>query len=301
MKTKVIRLLGFALSLLITIAGTPDTALSQEAPLKIFISVDMEGIGGIGTSRMTSGTGKDYATGRALMTEEVNSVVAAIFEHGRAEILVNDSHGDMQNLIHLKLDPRIEYIQGNIKPLGMVQGLDESFDAAIFLGYHARARTENAFLAHTGSGSVKGLWLNGVEVGEGGLNAFFAAALRVPVILAAGDAAFAAQFAQRVPTRTVTTKTAIGQMTARLISPEIVRERLRKMTLEALSDLDNARTLAITEPVTIKLRFATTTRADVLQAIPGMSRVDGTTVEYTAQTMDQAYRLIRLMYKYVSW
>ncbi|MCH8276406.1 MAG: M55 family metallopeptidase, partial [Bacteroidetes bacterium] len=273
MKTKVIRLLGFALSLLITIAGTPNAALSQEAPLRIFISVDMEGIGGIGTSKMTSGTGKDYATGRALMTEEVNSVVAAIFEHGRAEILVNDSHGDMQNLIHLKLDPRIEYIQGNIKPLGMVQGLDESFDAAIFLGYHARARTENAFLAHTGSGSVKGLWLNGVEVGEGGLNAFFAAALRVPVILAAGDAAFAAQFAQRVPTRTVTTKTAIGQMTARLISPEIVRERLRKMTLEALSDLDNARTLAITEPVTIKLRFATTTRADVLQAIPGMSRV----------------------------
>ena len=301
MKTKVIRLLGFALSLLITIAGTPDTALSQEAPLRIFISVDMEGIGGIGTSKMTSGTGKDYATGRALMTEEVNSVVAAIFEHGPAEILVNDSHGDMQNLIHLKLDPRVEYIQGNIKPLGMVQGLDETFDAAIFLGYHARARTENAFLAHTGSGSVKGLWLNGVEVGEGGLNALFAAALRVPVILAAGDAAFAAQFAQRVPTRTVTTKTAIGQMTARLISPEIVRERLRETTLEALSDLDNARTPAITEPVTIKIRFATTTRADVLQAIPGMSRVDGTTVEYTAQTMDQAYRLIRLMYKYVSW
>jgi D-amino peptidase len=274
---------------------------SQDGALKIFISVDMEGIGGIGTPKMTSGTGKDYALGRELMTAEVNAVVAAIFEHGPAEILVNDSHGDMQNLLHTRLDERVQYIQGNTKPLGMVQGLDASFDAAIFLGYHARAGTENGFLAHTGSGSVKGLWINGVEAGEGGLNAHYAGARGVPVILASGDSTFTLQFRELVNVRTVATKEAIGSSVARLHHPEVVRERLRTTTLEALSGLAAARPLHVEEPVTIRMRFATTTRADILQAVPGMRRVSGTTVEYDARTMDEAYRLIRLMYKYISW
>ncbi len=273
----------------------------QTQPPKIFISVDMEGIGGIGTSRMTSASGKDYATGRALMTAEVNAVVEAIFQLGPAEILVNDSHGDMQNLLHTRLDERVQYIQGNNKPLGMVQGLDESFDGAIFLGYHARAGTEGGFLAHTGSGSVKGLWLNGVEVGEGGLNAHYAAAHGVPVILASGDLVFTVQFKKLVNARTVATKEAIGSSVARLVHPEVVRQRLREATRAAIEDLDHARPISVREPVNIRVRFATTTRVDILQAVPGMRRVDGTSVEYDATDMTEAYMLIRLMYKYVSW
>lgn len=87
------------------------------------------------------------------------------------------------------------YIQGAVKPVGMVEGLDSTFDAAIFLGYHARAGTPNGFLAHAGTGSVKGLWLNGVESGEGDLNAAYAGALGVPVILVAGDSSRAARSA----------------------------------------------------------------------------------------------------------
>ena len=271
--------------------------------LKIFISVDMEGIGGIGTGRMTSGSGKDYALGRELMTEEVNTVVAAIFEHGPADVLVNDSHGDMQNLLHTRLDPRVQYIQGNLKPLGMVQGLDDTFDAAIFLGYHARAGTEGGFLAHTGTGSVKGLWLNGTEVGEGGLNAFYAGSHGVPVILASGDLTFTKQFATLVPTRTVVTKEAIGSSVAKLLHPEEVRARLRAATLEALQSVASAQPLRLDSggPVTLRMRSASTTRADILQAIPDMRRINGTTVEYDARDMTEAYALIRLMYRYVSW
>jgi len=289
-----------AAALLTLLFGFALAGRAQE-PLRVFISVDMEGIGGIGTPAMTSSSGKDYARGREFMTGEVNTVVAAILEHGPANILVNDSHGDMQNLLHDRLDPRVEYIQGNIKPLGMVQGLTPDFDAAIFLGYHTRAGTENGFLAHTGSGSVKGLWLNGVEVGEGGLNAHFAGAVGVPVVLASGDRAFAEQFGALVPTRTVVTKEAIGSAVARLRHPERVRADLRSATLEALSALDHARPLEVSEPVTVRARFATTTRAMVLMAIPGMALVDGWTVEYEAETMDAAYRMIRLMYKFISW
>ncbi len=268
---------------------------------KIFISADMEGIGGIGTGKMVSSNGKDYATGRKLMTAEVNAVVEAIFAAGNATVVVNDSHGDMQNLIHTELDPRAEYIQSNIKPLGMVQGLDDSFDAVIFIGYHTRAGTENGFLAHTGSGSIKGLWINGTEVGEGGLNAYYAGSFGVPVILASGDQAFTEQFTELVPTRTVATKVAVGARAAKLRHPSVVLADLKKMTTEALKDLKNAKTLDTTNPVTFRIRSASTTRADVCMSIPGMKRIDGYTIEYEARNMDEAYRLIRVIYKYIKW
>ncbi len=271
------------------------------AQTRIFISVDMEGIGGIGTAKMLSDTGKDYALGRQFMTEEVNAVVAAIFEHGPAEILDNDSHGDMQNLLHDQLDPRVRYLQSNIKPLGMVQGLDETFDAAIFIGYHARAGTENGFMAHTGSGSVLGLWINGLEVGEGGLNAHYAGAMGVPVILASGDKTFTEQFAEVAPARMVITKTAIGSSAANMLHPALVRAALRSKTLAALADLDAAEPLKVSGPVTFRIRESRPTKADVAMAIPGMRRIDGNTVEYESESMDSAYRLIRLIYKYISW
>lgn len=275
--------------------------LLAQPPLKIFISVDMEGIGGIGTPKMVSSSGKDYALGRQLMTDEVNAVVEGIFEHGPAEILVNDSHGDMQNLLHIQLDTRVRYLQSNIKPLGMVQGLDETFDAAIFIGYHARAGNEGGFLAHTGSGSIKGLWINGIEVGEGGLNAHYAGAMGVPVILASGGNKFAEEFAKVVPARIVITKTAVGSSAANLIHPEEVRRMLKKATSEALKGLKSAKPLVVKEPTTLRIRSARTTRADIVMSIPGMKRIDGVTVEYEANSMDEAYRLIRVIYKYISW
>jgi len=277
-----------------------DSASAQQ-PLRVFISVDMEGISGIGTPKMTSGSGKDYGLGRELATLDVNTVVDAIFEHGPAEVWVNDSHGDMQNLLHTLLDERVQYIQGHIKPLGMVEGLDGSFDAVMLLGHHARAGTENGFIAHTGSGSVKGLWLNGVEVGEAGLNSYYSGSLGVPVILAQGDSTFADQINQLFDVHTVVTKYAIGSSVARLVHPEIARARLRTTTLEALANLGSATPIAVQEPMTVRMRFASTTRADILQAIPGMRRVDGWTVEYTAETMVDAYKMVRLMYKYISW
>jgi D-amino peptidase len=276
-------------------------AYSQTKPVRIFISVDMEGIGGIGTSAMTNTGGKDYDTGRKLMTAEVNAVVAAIFEAGPAEILVNDSHGDMQNLIHTELDPRVEYIQSNIKPLGMVQGLDASFNGVIFIGYHAMAGAENGFLAHTGSGNVKGLWLNGVEVGEGGLNTYFAGSVGVPLLLASGDKTFAEEIKKLVATRTVVTKEAIGASAAKLLHPDVVKKSLQSEVKAALKDISKAKPFAFQGPVEFKLKVDSPTRADVAMSIPGMKRVDGYTVSYQARNIEEAYKLIRVIYKYISW
>ncbi len=275
-------------------------ATEAQQPRKVFISVDMEGIGGIGTGALTSASGKDYATGRRLMTDEVNAVVAAIFAAGPAEVLVNDSHGDMQNLLHTELDPRVTYIQGAVKPFGMVEGLDASYDAAIFIGYHARAGTGRGFLAHTGSGIVKGLWINGIEVGEGEMNAAYAGALGVPVILASGDSTFAAQFTQNVPAATVVTKTAITPVSARLRHPGRVQADLTDATRRALATLPDARPWRVGSPVEVRLQFTDVTRPQILEAIPGVRQLDGYTVEFSAPDMAAAYRLIRLMYRFVS-
>lgn len=273
----------------------------QEPGPRIFISVDMEGIGGVGSPAMTSSGGKDYALARRLMTDEVNAVVDAILARGPARILLNDSHGDHQNVLHTELDPRVVYIQGAIKPLGMVQGLDASFDGVIFLGYHAKAGDPDGFLAHTGTGSVKGLWLNGIEVGEGGMNAAFAGMHGVPVILAAGDSAFTAEISGQVDAETVTTKTAETPSSARLIHPDVVHEALRSAVDRALDRLERGdfTPFDVGDPVEIRMRFTSPTHVDILQAIPGMSKVDGYTVVYQARDADEAYRLIRLMYRFV--
>lgn len=272
-------------------------------PLRVFVSVDMEGIGGVGTPAMTSTGGKDYATARRLMTDEVNTVVEAILERGPAEIVVNDSHGDHQNVLHTELHPEVTYIQGSIKPLGMVQGLDAGFDAAVFLGYHAMAGDPDGFLAHTGTGSLKGLWLNDVEVGEGGLNAAFAGMHGVPLILAAGDSAFAAEIAGQGDPVTVVTKTAETPSSARLVHPTEVHRRLRAGVLRALDRLEAGDVEAwavATGPTRVRMRFTSPTHVEILQAIPGTAKEDGYTVVYTAEDMDAAYRLIRLMYRFVS-
>jgi len=291
---------GPGVLLLCAAAAAPQVVRAQDGP-KIFISVDMEGIGGIGTGAMTSGNGKDYATSRRLVTDEINSVVAAIFARGPAEVVVNDAHGDHQNLLHTELDRRVTYIQGAIKPLGMVQGLDGTYDAAMFIGYHAKAGDPSGFLAHTGTGSVKGLWMNDHEVGEAGMNAAFAGMHGVPVILASGDSAFVAEVNGFLDAETVVTKTAVTPAAARLKHPERVRAELTEAVGRALDRLaaGSMRPWQIGTPVRVRMRFASTTHVEILQAIPGMSKVDGFTVAYTAADADQAYRLIRLMYRFV--
>ena len=283
-------------------AFSPVPVAAQDAPLRLFVSVDMEGIGGIGTGAMTSTSGKDYATGRQLMTDEINTVIEAILAHEPdAEIVVNDSHGDHQNLLHTQLDPRVVYIQGSIKPLGMVQGLDATFDGVIFVGYHAKAGDPDGFLAHTGTGSVKGLWLNDVEVGEGGMNAAFAGSHGVPVILVSGDSAASAELSALLDTETVTTKTAETPAAARLLHPDVVRGMLAEGVARALERLEHGgyQAFDVGDPVRVRMRFDSTIHVDVLMSIPGVRKVDGFTVEYDAADADQAYRLIRLMYRFV--
>jgi D-amino peptidase len=272
--------------------------LTAQRPLRVYIAVDLEGTGGVGTAAMISPTGKDYGSARRFATDELNAVAAAILEKGPAEILVNDAHGDMQNLLHAELNPAIAYLQGNAKPFSMVQGLDSTYDAAIFLGFHARAGTQGAFLGHTSIGlSVQNVWLDGREVGEGELCAAMASYMGVPVILASGDSAFVEQFRATSDAELVSTKVAEGATSARTLHPKVVQERLAAATRRALARLGAADESPVRKPVTLRVRYGMPGQSEALEAIPGMRRVDAQTVEMRFPSMLAAYRMYVLMYR----
>lgn len=280
---------------LLVAAASP---LAAQRPLRVYIAVDVEGTSGVGTPAMISPTGKDYGSARRFATDEVNAVAAAILEKGPAEILVNDAHGDMQNLLHAELNPAITYIQGNAKPFGMVQGLDSTYDAAIFLGFHARAGTHGAFLSHTSIGlSVQSVWLDGREVGEGELCAAMASYMSVPVILASGDSAFVTQFGSTSEAELVSTKVAEGSGSARTLHPKVVQERLAAATRRGLARAGAGRQSPMRKPVTLRVRYGMPGQSEALEAIPGMRRVDGQTVEMSFPSMLAAYRMYVLMYR----
>ena len=122
--------------------------------MQVYISVDMEGIAGVVHVDQTRRSGHDYERARRWMTAEADAAIQGAFDGGATGVLVNDSHGDMRNLVLEELDPRAELISGSLKPLSMVQGVGAAFGCALFVGYHAGAGTRAGILDHTYYGRV---------------------------------------------------------------------------------------------------------------------------------------------------
>src|SRR5690606_3436487 len=178
---------------------------------KVYISVDMEGISGVNGDDQTSAGGAEYGRARKLMAEDANAAIRGAFEGGATEVVVNDSHGSQRNLLPEDLDPRARLISHSFKRYGMMEGLDETFDAIVFVGYHAKADAPRGVFAHTGSGVVRDLQINGRSVGEGGMNAALAAWYGVPVVAVSGDDTAVEEVTRSVPgIRGVVVKRAIN-------------------------------------------------------------------------------------------
>ena len=135
--------------------ATFDTPVLTQAGKRVYISVDLEGISGVNGDDQTSAGQPEYGRARKLMAEDANAAIRGAFEGGATEVVVNDSHGGQRNLLPEDLDPRASLISHSFKRHGMMEGLDDSFDAIIFVGYHAKADTPRGLFAHTGSGIVR--------------------------------------------------------------------------------------------------------------------------------------------------
>ncbi len=265
--------------------------------MKVFISVDIEGICDVVNSEHTNNKGFLYNNARKQMTLEANAAIKGAFEAGATEVVVNDSHGPMVNLMPDLLDKRAELITGTTKPLSMMQNLDDSFDAVMFVGYHARNNTPGV-LSHTISGgTVDNIWINGKVVGESGFNAHTASHFNVPVVMVTGDQILKEEVKTTLGEQVefVQVKKAITRYSAQCIHPEVACEKIQKAAKKALDNLDQMKALEVEAPFTGKIQFLNSGKADAAARLPHSKRVSGDTVSYTDESLFEVINALNVM------
>jgi len=265
--------------------------------MKVYISVDMEGVACVTHGDDVKLEGAEYETARKWMTAEANAAVEAALESGSTEVVVADSHGHMRNILPDELHKDALLVRGSPRPLSMMDGLDETFHAVFFVGYHAMAGEPTGILAHTYSGQVVyTVKLNGISVGEPGFNAAIAGHFGVPVALACGDDTLDAEVKALMPwTQRVITKWAISPTAARNLTPSVAQERIRDGAKQALSRLAEMKPLIFRPPIRLEVRFLRSASADRAVDIPGVERTDGRTLTYEGPDMLSINRVLRLM------
>jgi D-amino peptidase len=283
--------------------------------VRIYISADMEGITGLVDAVDVQPGGADYERGRVMMTEDVNAAVRGAVAAGATDILVNDAHGPMRNILPDQLHPAARLVRGRPKPMGMLEGLDRSFDAALCVGYHARAGTlgvlSHSFMGH----EIEDMWLDDAPTGEIGLTHATAAALGVPVVVLTGDDAACAEATAWDPAvRTVAVKQARDRFAAELVPVAEARQEIEKTAAAALQAAsgETAVTGRLTlvqaapretapprdpgAPVTLAVRWQSASVASMLRGIPGVTPRDSRTVQATGPAPD----LFRLFSVWIS-
>jgi D-amino peptidase len=267
--------------------------------MRVWISVDMEGIAGVSHPGPTNRKDREYPAAVELMVGEANAAIEGAQAAGATDILVNDSHGGMYNLRPIDLHPAARLLQGQ-KAWSMVAGADRladgdpSFHVAVFVGYHARAGHPTGTIAHTYTGAPTETRLNGRPTGEYGLNALVLGAWGIPVGLVAGDDALAAEVVDWLPwAERAIVKEGHGTSAAASLHPERARELIRDGTRRAIERAGRPgelRLLEVEEPVTIEVDYHKALQADYAAIAPNAERIGDRTVRHNGPDAVTAYR-----------
>lgn len=268
--------------------------------MRVYISVDMEGVAGVVHEDQTDPTdprhAAEYARSCRLMTGEANAAIEGALAAGAGDIVVSDSHWLMRNLIADELHEAAELLSGSPRTFSMVEGIDDGFDALFFIGYHGRAGTARSTIDHTYTDRIHEVRINGTPVGEMGINAAVAGCFGVPVALVSGDATVAVEaretFGDHV--ETVVVKQAVSRHAARSLSPAEARRRICAAAQSALGRTHPPYVARV--PVTIETDFARTAHADMAELVPGCERTAARTVRYRHEDFREAFRAWRAMY-----
>lgn len=265
----------------------------------VYISVDIEGISGVVATTQGELGNYEYERARRLMTQEANAAIEGARAAGAQHIVVNDAHGPMRNLLIEELHGGVELITGSPKPLSMMQGVDASFDLALFVGYHARAGTTYAVIDHTFSGTIADVQINGVRVGEIGLNSYLAGTFGVPVGLVTGDQHTCAEAHDLLGDEvlTVQVKESYARYAARCLHPQEARSRIRSAAEQACANPEAFTPLGPDTPVTLRISFYSTAYVDMAELIPGSRRLNARTLEFQHDDYATVYKVIRAMVK----
>lgn len=265
---------------------------------KLYISADIEGIWGNSNPAYTSRSGALYEEYRTNMINEINLAADLLFRHGVSEITVNDGHGNMDNLLPSRLDPRVSFVTSNgaYKEYGMMEGLDNTYDGVLFLGYHCRSNTHGV-MAHTIAGSlIRSIRVDGKEMGESGINARLAWEYGVPVILVSGDHLLKTQLEEELDGkfRFVETKKALNSQSAVCCSWNTLKERYESAVSDALTFPSFTPKKS---PHSMEITFHFERNADFAARMDSVERVDPCTVRIQKNDFDSLYRYMRFVIK----
>lgn len=258
--------------------------------MKIFLSSDMEGTAGVVNWAQCVGDGPEAAAGRQLLLAEVNAAIEGALAGGASEIVVNDSHSTMRNLPPAALAGQASYISGAHKPLYMMQGLDSSFDAVLFVSYHGSIGAP-AGLSHTyNPRAVVEARLDRVVTGEAGINALVAAHYGVPVVLVTGDRCACEETAALIPgVHTVVVKEPVSRLAAHSLHPDracaLIRQACEKAVVGA----------AGTPPpplgaATLEISVRTSDIAEAASWVRGVERTGERELRFTGDSPLAVYR-----------
>ena len=263
--------------------------------MKVYISADIEGIWGVVSRKQVIGESGDYLRARKLMTKEVNLVCEELFNNGVKEIVVNDSHGPMDNIIIEELHPDVSLVSGYPKDLSMMEGVDETFDCAMLIGYHPKAGTEQGIFDHTYAGRVVSkLMVNGEEVGESGLNALVAGQFGVPVVLVAGDDKVTMDVKEEIgDIETVAVKNTKSRYCAQNLPYNKVKISYKEAVAKAIANVDKYPVKKYTTPLTITLEFPQAVMVDKALSVPQVRKINSKTVEFEGENPVELYKLFR--------
>jgi D-amino peptidase len=257
----------------------------------------MEGITGVVQPAQLGPEGFEYQRAREWMTAEVNAAIAGIRETGAAEIVVCDSHGNGQSVLIDKLPDDVQIVRGFPRPLEMMQGIDESFSAAAFVGYHGSEWTTGAVRSHTiSSARLLGVKLNGMEVSEGIYNAAVAGHFGVPVAFISGDRLAVTQLQKVVPgAEGVIVKEPLGYHSAMTVTPARGQAMIRDGVKRAIAKIGSLQPYRIAAPVALEVGFKLTIDAERAAFVPGLARSDAHNVKGTFRDMIEVTKLLQVL------
>lgn len=274
--------------------------LGAQRPVKVFISADMEGITGVVSDQQLGPAGFEYQRFREFMTAEVLAAIEGAREAGATQFVVADAHGNGQNLLIERLPREVTVIRSWPRPLGMMQGIDSTFAAAIFIGYHASTTNPGGVRAHTfSSATLAGVALNGTEVPEGGVNAAIAGHYGVPVVMVSGDDA-AVEEVRRVvgEMEGAIVKRHISFHSAATMTPETGQQYIRERARAAVASRARYRPYRLTTPVRLDLTFKNYRPAELLAYLPNVERTTAHGVRFVGRDIVEVSRFLQFVNGY---
>jgi D-amino peptidase len=277
---------GLGLALAAAAAG----AQAPPAKLKVYISVDMEGVVGTVTGDQLGPSGFEYGRFREFMTREALAAVEAAKAAGATEIIVSDSHGNGENLLIELFPPDVRIIRSWPRRLQMMAGVDRSVDAVVFIGYHASTTNPQGVRAHTfSSATLTRVALNGTEVTEGAWNAAIAGHFGVPVVMISGDDAAVAEVRKVVgDIEGAEVKKSLGFHAAMTMTPQASYELIAQKVKAGIARRASIKPYVVSTPVTVDVSFKHYLPAEVLSYLPGVERVDAHSIRFRARDMLEA-------------